>query len=207
MPRINKDTEYEKILTEYKQRYNVDTLDSPNDFANLRQMIRNQMTIAKLQDNLEGISAEDPSGLKKILDSIVALSEININLERTLGIDRKTRKNESSESVADYIQELRLRAKEFLDDPRRIMKVMCNDCKIMVGRISGVYESTAFTAAFQCPQCSKFITIERKERDIFHGVKNADWRRKFPIEIVQPARGKTTNIEGVANELVIGEDE
>lgn len=207
MPKVNKDTEYEKVLAEYKQRYNVDTLDSPNDFANLRQMIRNQMTISKLQDDLESISAQDPSGLKKILDSIVALSEININLERTLGIDRKTRKNESSESVADYIQELRLRAKEFLDDPRRFLKAMCPDCKILVGRINGVYESTAFTAAFQCPQCSKFVTIERKERDIFHGVKNAEWRRKFPIEIVQPVRGKTSDIESVANELVIGDEE
>jgi hypothetical protein len=171
-------------------------------------MIRNQILINKLQDELETQTAEDSTTLKKILDSIVALAEINMNLERTLGIDRKTRKKEASESVADYIQELVLRAKEFSDDPRRLTRVTCQDCKIVVGRISGVYDSTAYSAAFQCPQCMKFITIDRKERDIFYGVKDADWRRKFPIEIVQSKRSKTSSIEQVPNELIIGlEDE
>lgn len=196
--------EYDTILAEYKQRYNVDTLDSPNDLANLRQMIRNQILINKLQDNIEVQSSEDATALKKLLDSIVALSEININLERTLGIDRKTRKNDTSESVADYLQDLNVRAKEFVNDPKRLMRVMCRECKILVGRISGVYDSTSFSAAFQCPQCKKYATIDRKEQDIFYGVKDAEWRRKYPIEIIQSKRSKTLEIENTPNEFDIG---
>lgn len=201
-------TDYDTILAEYKIRYNVDTLDSPNDLANLRQMIRNQILITRLQDQMEELSKSDdfsPTELKKVLDSIVALSEVNVTLERTLGIDRKTRKNETSESTADYLLALKLRAKEFLDDPRRLTKVMCKECNILVGRLSGVYDSTAFQAAFQCPQCQKMITIQRKERDVLFGVKDAEWRKKYPIEIIQAKRSEIPNY-GIEPEVIIGDD-
>jgi len=32
---------FDRILEEYKSKYNVESLDSPNDIANLHTMIRN----------------------------------------------------------------------------------------------------------------------------------------------------------------------
>ena len=74
----------------------------------------------------------------------------------------------------------------------------------MVGRISGVYDTTEYNAAFQCPQCKKYTTVTRKERDIFFDVKNADWRRKYPIEVVQPKRVRNAPSIDVADDFVIG---
>lgn len=206
MARPKKNT-FETVLAEYRSKYNVDSLDSPNDVANLHAMIRNQLLIERLQDQLTTLTEDDdvdPTGIKKTLDSIVALSETNIALERTLGIDRKTRKQEASESVADYLTTLKQRAKEWLDNEDRLTKVHCKACGIMVGRISGVYETTAYEAWFQCPQCNKRIIIKRQEKDIFFDVKDAEWRRKYPIEIEQAKRTSAPTIN-MDDDLVIGD--
>lgn len=201
---------FDRMLNEYRQKFNVDTLDSPNDIANLHTMIRNQIIIEKLQSQMHDLTDQDeidPVAVKKILDSLVALSESNVVYERTLGIDRKSRKQESAESTADYIANLKTRAKEWLDNEERLTKVMCkNGCGIMVGRISGVYETTAYEASFQCPQCKKNTIIKRKERDIFYDVKDADWRRKYPIEVEQAKRVSAPSFDDIDNEMTIGEE-
>lgn len=200
---------FERKLAEYSEKFNVDSLDSPNDIANLHTMINNQMIIEKLQAQLQDLTDQDeidPIAVKKMLDSLVALSESNIVYERTLGIDRKTRKQESAESTADYIVGLKQRAKEWLDSDNRIIKVYCKSCDIMVGRISGVYETTAYHAEFQCPQCRKKIVVTRKERDVFFDVKDSQWRRKYPIEIEQAKRIAAPTFDEIPNDIEL-EDE
>lgn len=201
---------FDRILQEYRTKYNVESLDSPNDIANLHTMIRNQLIIEKLQAQMTDLTEGDdidPITVKKILDSLVALSESNVVYERTLGIDRKSRKQEASESVADYITGLKARAKEWLDNEERLTKVNCPHCNIMVGRISGVYDTTYYTASFQCPQCKKQITVTRQERDIFYDVKDADWRRKYPIEIEQAKRTAAPSFDNIEDDMVIGEED
>lgn len=203
---------FQDTLAEYKAKYNVESLDSPNDVANLHAMIRNGILIEQLQARLDELVTDpdgiNPQEIKRVLDSIVALSETNINYEKTLGIDRKTRKNEASESVADYLTTLKARAKEWLDNENRLTKVFCTKCQIMVGRVSGVYDTTHYEASFQCPQCKKHIVVRREEKDVFFDVKDADWRRKYPIDIEQPKRTKAPSaVKDIGADLTIGEDE
>lgn len=211
MPRKpSNELRFDRILNEYKGKYNVESLDSPNDIANLHTMIRNQMIIEKLQSQMNDLTEEDtidPIAIKKILDSLVALSESNVVYERTLGIDRKSRKQESDVSVAEYIVGLKARAKEWLDNEERLTKVQCkNGCGIMVGRISGVYDTTSYQASFQCPQCKKYTVIKRDEKDIFYDVKDASWRRQYPIEIEQAKRTKVPSFDDVDDDVLIGDD-
>ncbi len=208
--KISSEKRFELLLAEYKEKYNVDALDSPNDVANLHAMIRNQILIEELQFQLDlSVRSDDTidaNQIKKILDSIVALSETNMNYEKTLGIDRKSRKQQANESIEDYVTTLKQRAKEWIDHDDRLVKVYCKKCNIMVGRISGVYETTAYDAGFQCPQCKKYTTIKRVERDVFFDVKDAEWRRKYPIEIEQPKRTKAPTITNVDDDVIIGSD-
>jgi hypothetical protein len=202
-----KDKEFDRIMAEYREKYDVDSLQNPNDKANLETMIRNQLLIEKLQDRLDGIADNtdvDPMEVKKILDSITALSQTNMQYERTLGIDRKTRKTEQAESFPDYLKAIKTHGREFID--QRLTRVFCKSCNIMIGRISGVYDTTEFNAAFQCPQCKKFTTMVRKERDIFYDVKNPDWRRKFPMEVIQPKRAKNMPEIDLVDDVVIEDD-
>jgi len=207
--KANFDTRFELTMQEYGKRYDIDSLTNPNDLANLHTMIRNQLVIEELQIKMHELASQDAVGnavdVKKINDSIVALSQTNMQYEKTLGIDRRTRKQEQAETITDYIARIKLLSREFLDEHDRLKKVICKYCDIMIGRISGVYDTTYYTASFQCPQCKKQTVITRKERDIFFDVKDADWRRKYPIEIAQPKKAKDRPELPIAdNELIIG---
>lgn len=201
------DKEYNRILNEYSQKYDVENIVNPNDQANLSSMIRNQLLIEKLQarlDELAEVKDFDSMELKKVLDGIKALLETNLQLEKQLGIDRKTRKQQQQESFPEYLAGIKRLARDFLNNDEILTRVYCSSCKIMVGRISGVYDTTEYTAGFQCPQCKKYTTITRKERDIFFDVKDANWRRKYPISIVQPKRAKNAPNIDIEDDLVIG---
>lgn len=203
------DKNFDKIYRQYQEKYDLDDLSNPNDIANLSSMIKNQLLVDTLREKLDNSINEDdlnPTMLAKNLENIGRLSDANLQLEKALGLDRKTRKQQQQTSIVDITLRLKQMAKEFLDDDRRLTKVMCKQCKIMVGRISGVYNTTEYSAAFQCPQCRKNITIQRKERDVFYDVKDADWRRKYPIEIIQPAnRTKDAPIIEAEDDLIIGD--
>lgn len=207
MPRkriITKEEQFDSIMREYKERYDVDSLVNPNDVASLRNMIRNQLIIESLQERIETLAETDnfdSAELKKMLDGIRDLSDTNVKLERALGIDRKTRKTDQADSFPEHLAAIKKIGREFLEN--RIIRVQCKACKIMVGRISGVYDTTEFTGAFQCPQCQKFTTVSRKERDIFFDVKNADWRRKHPMEIIPAKRNKDAPDIDVAADVVL----
>lgn len=205
--RANTQTDYDRILKEYAERYDVDNIVNPNDQANLASMIRNQLLVEKLQQRLDELADNkdfDSMELKKVLDGIKALQETNLQLEKQLGIDRKTRKQQQQESFPDYLAGIKKLSREFLNNDERLTRVYCNACQIMVGRISGVYDTTQYNAAFQCPQCKKFITITRKERDVFFDIKDANWRKKYPAEVIQAKRTKNAPALDIADDIVIG---
>jgi len=208
-PKIIRDNRFEETLTQYRNKYNVDQLDSPNDIASLQTMIRNQILIEQLQERLDDIALDtkvDPMEIKKVLDSIVALSQTNLQYEKSLGIDRRTRKTDQADSIADHILRLKQLAYEFLENDDRLLKVTCADCSIMVGRVSGVYDTTYYYCIFQCPQCKKHIIVTRKEKDIFFDVKDADWRRKYPMEVIQAKKNKSAPIIHEIDDIVLGEE-
>lgn len=191
---MQRNKDFEEILEEYRSSYDIDSLATPNDRANLDTIIMNTLAVRRLQAQLLDLALENvvdnAADIKKINDSIRDLTNVNLTIERQLSIDRKTRRSESEQSVVEYINWLKATAKEFLDDNNRLLKVYCKKCNIMVGRISGVYDTTEFIAEFQCPQCNKMIKVHRKQKDVFFDIKDADWRRKFPMEIIQPTKMK-----------------
>ena len=202
---------FNKLYAEYASKYDLVGLDNPNDIANLRTMIYNQLMIDQLQENIQSTIAEGeemtPEALKKTLDSITLLSQQNLRLESQLGIDRKTRKDGQADNFGTYMVQLKQTAKEFID--KRLVKVFCKSCKVMVGRISGVYDTTQYNASFQCPQCKKITTVQRKERDVFFDQKDPDWRRKYMMEVIQPKQlsAKSTAIFDEDDELTLSNEE
>lgn len=201
---------FRKKLQEYAQRYDVEALDSPNDEANLHTMIRNQIIVDRMQQQMSELASADAvdnaGDIKKINDAMRDLIDRNLALERALGIDRVTRKKENQQSVADYISTLKVNAGEYLES--QFIRVFCPNCKILVGRVAPVHEHTSFDIAFQCSQCKKQIVVTRKERDVFFDVKDSDWRRKHPVEIIQPKKRRGgVDTSSVENDLVLDEEE
>ena len=194
-------------MDSYREKYDIGDNSTPNDIGNLETLVRNQIYIRRIQKRLDELSAENIEDsiqtMAKMQEGLMKLIDQNLAIERTLGIDRKSRKRDDSESVEGYIEDLKKSARSYLD--KIVIVVRCKSCKIMVGRVLPVHDHTEFKAQFQCSQCNKLAIVERKERDVFFDLKDrkgVEWRKKYPVEIKQSIE-ETIDVE---DENVITEE-
>lgn len=179
-----------QVRKQFEEDYDLSTLNNSNDRLNLDTLIRNIVLIERMDEEIDNLMARNDianqvATIDKLARTKDGLQTQNLTLERQLGIDRKSRKKDSDTSPAEYIIQLKQHAKEFLE--KRLTRVLCPDCKILVMRFSSAYDHTEFDIAAQCPQCNKFVTAKRKERDVFFDLSPRDkqWRKRYPIEIIQ----------------------
>ena len=196
----------------FADAYDLTTINNANDAANVELFITNSILIQQWQVQMNTLTDEDPvehiTTIKKLSDAVRDTIETNRKIEQQLGIDRKSRKKDASVSTAEYIMHLKETAREFAD--RRLIRVYCPDCKVMVFRFSPVHEHTAFGVGVQCSQCGKLVTAERTERDVLFDLKPNDrnWRKLYPVKIKQPKKKRKGEIElDAAADIVISDDE
>lgn len=184
-----------QILKQFQEDYDLSTLNNSNDRLNLDTLIDNIAIIETIGEEIKRLmSSGDIAGAVAVIDKLArtkdGLQQQNVTIERQLGIDRKSRKKDNETSAAEYIIALKQHAKEFLE--KRLTKVFCPNCKILVLRFSAAYDHGEFDIAAQCPQCNKFVTVKRRERDVFYDLNPRDraWRKKYPIEVIQAKQNK-----------------
>lgn len=192
---ISKNSDYEEKfkqkLDAYARDYHVEELNASNDRAQLRMLISAELMLEAIEREIQHIIVSEDlidkaNEIKKLSDLVKDTAVTITNAQKTLAIDRKTRKSEETDSVAAYIRSLKRDAKQFLED--RLIKIYCLDCKVLCARFSPVHDHTAFQAAIQCSQCKKWIRANRAEKDIWFDMKkDSEWRRKYPVEIVPPS--------------------
>jgi hypothetical protein len=186
---------FKKRLSDYRKFYRVEDLNDANDRTILEAMVRYELILETAHHNLaqvleqaaeKGNLIEKSMDIKKLSDMARNAMEQVIVSQRTLDIDRKSRRDEENTSIVDYIKSLKAMAAGFVEE--RMIKVFCPYCKVMTGRIAPVHKHTAFLCAFQCSQCGKMTRARRDEKDVFFDVKDAEWRKPHPVQIVHPKR-------------------
>lgn len=205
---MTKSQRFSDILQEYSEKYDLATLSSPNDKANLEALINNQIIIESLQAKVQELIEDDPVSnidiIQRLSTSLRDSIERNLQLERALALDRKTRNSSSAESVADYIVSLKQTAQEFLE--KRLVKVYCPNCQILLARFSIVHDHSPFELRVKCNQCENDVTSAREEKDIFFDIKDSAWRKKYKYTVKQ-SKEKVTIDADVEDDIVLGEDE
>jgi len=201
---------YKAKLEGYAKAFRIEDLNDANDKSTLDIMLKTEIMIDDLQEQIQILidenAVENAGNIKKLADLLRDATGTITNLQRTLAIDRRSRKVEEEASVADYLRSLKREAYEFMD--KRIIKSYCPDCRVMVGRIYPVHDHTAFSVSFQCSQCKKLIRARREDRDVLFDVKDSHWRKKYRAEIIQPKKIKhmPIDMEGTDDDLVIEGD-
>jgi len=192
-PKTDFERRFQERLALYERDFDLSTLNQSSDKGLLDALIRQELLLENLQVSLQQITEDESidllnkmSDIKKFSDLIRDGTTSVTTLQRTLSIDRKTRKSDTVDSVADHIKKIKKEAAIFLD--KRLHKIYCPDCKVMVGRFSPVHDHTAFVVSVECSQCGRLVRMHREARDIWFDVKDADWRRKYNAEIVQPTK-------------------
>lgn len=205
---MTKSQRFSDILQEYSEKYDLATLSSPNDKANLEALINNQIIIESLQAKVQELIEDDPVSnidiIQRLSTSLRDSIERNLQLERALALDRKTRNSSSAESVADYIVSLKQTAQEFLE--KRLVKVYCPNCQVLLARFSIVHDHSPFELRVKCNQCENDVTSAREEKDIFFDIKDSAWRKKYKYTVKQ-SKEKVSIDADVEDDIVLGEDE
>lgn len=182
---------FQERLDAYTRDFQVDQLNNSNDQAQLHMLISAELMLRSLQEEIERIVGEEnlvekASDIKKLSDLIRDTTNSTMAIQKTLGIDRKTRKNEETDSVAGYIRSLKREAKNFLDE--RMLRLYCPTCKVMTGRFSAVHKHTKFKVSVECSQCGKMTQAHREGKDVWFDLgKDAAWRKQYPVEIILPS--------------------
>jgi hypothetical protein len=184
------DEKYQEKLDSYGRTFRIEELNDANDRSTLAIMLKTEVMIDDLQRQIQDLMDDDPVGnasnVKKLHDLLRDAGTMIVTYQKTLAIDRKTRKTEETASVADYIRTLKRDAADFIQ--QRIITVYCESCKVMVGRIYPVHDHTAFSTSFECSQCHKLMRARREQRDVLFDVKDANWRKKYAPEVIQPKK-------------------
>ena len=206
---MTKSRRFQEILADYADKYDLATLSSPNDRANLEMLINNQVIVESIQAKLQELTEEGPVEnidiIQRLGSSLRDIIERNLQLERALALDRKTRNSNSSESVAEYLVSLKQTAMDFLE--RRLMRVYCPDCNILVARCSIVHDHSPFLLRVKCTQCERDVVVERAERDVFFDIKDSAWRKKYRYKTVQPKKSEVDTSSFVEDDLLLADEE
>lgn len=209
MPRITVESRLEALRKKFAADYDLSSLNSSNDKSNLEQLLRftiaNEDLANELNNLIGGGASANVQDIVKISGAIDTLSTKCLALEKQLGIDRKTRRAENDvESVAEYIKELKLQSRDFLE--QRLTKVYCPDCKVMVMRFAPVHEHTKFSVECECSQCGKMVRAKRDSKDVLFDIapKDRAWRQKHPVVIEHPKKNASDEVDSEDDELTIG---
>lgn len=181
------DAEFQQLLHEYSEQFDLTTLNSANDKVALEQLIRNQVLIRRWQRELARVT--DPIELQKRTQAITTLIRSCQDIERQLKIDRKTRVGDGDMSVAQYIAALQEHAKTFLE--QRLQRMYCPRCNVLVFRYAPAHDHTAFTITATCSVCNKQVTVQRSAKGTLDDLPRTDrtWRYRHPVAVTTAASG------------------
>lgn len=181
------DERIEQRFQAYKKDYDLDNLNSSNDLALLRTLIQSEIVLEDLQLRLfelvqEGDLVENAAEIKKLSDLTRDMVLQNMKIQETLGIDRRSRRT-NEETPFDYIKKLKSAANAFLS--RRLIRMYCTKCNVMVARFAPVHAHTGYEVKAQCSQCKEYVVLTREPRDPLFDIPDRSWRTER-AEIVLP---------------------
>lgn len=165
---------FQEKLAKYYKDYDIDSLNDSNDKASLYALIRLEIAVERLQNDLNSALEVDETTRRKMISSIGEMLANSLSLQQSLAIDRKTRVGDAGETVPQFLTNLKRRAKEFME--KRLIKVYCPEDKILLGTFYR-FQQTKYTGKwqprkpliyrveFECPQCGLIIHGEDVLRD------------------------------------------
>jgi len=162
----SEDAAYERRFNQkmelFKAQFAVDMNDS-NDAMSLVMLARHSL---QSEDLDKQITAEmrrkgDSRNLKNLGDVQRSLVTSIKELQDSLGISRKTRKEEQTDDIPRWISETRQKALDFWQ--RKTIPILCESCQIELARFWLNFADSAnkIEAQLECPQCKEKVVFTR----------------------------------------------
>ena len=153
-----------KKLEILKEEYDLSDL-AANDMlqlTNLAEALASQDVYNKLLSEELDSEEANISRVKEIQRLITEVTKNIATISDSLKIDRKSREKKT-ESVPDYVKDLKLRAKRFLD--QRLSYIYCPKCKILVATMWLSRYNQGAKFKFICQKCNDSFIVSDSELD------------------------------------------
>jgi hypothetical protein len=142
----------EKRLSEFEQDYDLNDLKI-NDKATLRALVQAVISLEDYEQYLNnlrgaGISSENVYIFEKVNKVMSELRRDISDFQDDLKITRKQRKSDTEQSVIAYIDNLKEKAKKFLESKQRY--IFCSKCRTLLFTYWSLYPVSKNVIALTC---------------------------------------------------------
>lgn len=124
----------QRKIDEFGEDYDLEDLKA-NDKVTLRALVQAYITLEDLenyafQKRMEGIDEDSILAMDKMSNIMSRLRSDISNMQNDLKITRKVRKGDKEESVINYIEDLKLKAKKFYEE--KMSYIFCPKCDMLL---------------------------------------------------------------------------
>lgn len=171
-PDLEFDKRIAKEIEKFSEDYDLSDMKI-NDQIGLRALAQAMITLNDLEHasyrmRREGINLDNIVLADKIAKQMSDLRNDIIRLQDDLKISRKARKGEKEESVQSFLEEMKVKAKEFYEE--RMAYVLCPECNMLLGTVWFHYPEEKNSVRFTCKRkmpdnsyCNTVVTVTSKE--------------------------------------------
>lgn len=153
----------EDYFVKYQEDYDITEM-TENDRQALKELARVSVSLEDMVDAFE--EAKD-DGLwdvvGKINREIHRLRSDFSDLQRDLSITRRSRQETGQETIPDYIESLKKRAKHYMD--KMLKEIYCPQCNLLIAKIWMLYPKENNTLEFTCGKCGRHFEVDSFEKN------------------------------------------
>jgi RNase P subunit RPR2 len=151
----------EKIIESFKDDYDLSDMTG-NDRLALNELAR---TFILLEDTWQALNDAREEGDWSLYGAINReahrLRDDISTLQKDLSIARRSRQESGQRSVVDFIEDIKTRAKSFIDS--RLKEIYCPECKMLLAKAWFLYPDESNELALLCGRCGKAFKLESSD--------------------------------------------
>jgi hypothetical protein len=138
-----------------------------NDKLVLRALAQAYITLEDLEKysyihRLDGLSdSSSVFELEKLNNVMSGLRKDISSMQGDLKITRKVRKGDKEESVINYIENLKAKAKQFYKE--KMFYIFCDKCSMLIATVWFLWPEEFNKMAFHCKRCGEKVTVHSSE--------------------------------------------
>jgi hypothetical protein len=160
------ETRIKSKIDDFAEDYDLGDLKS-NDKLVLRALAQAYITLEDLEKysyvhRLDGLSdSSSVSELEKLNNVMSNLRKDISNMQGDLKITRKVRKGDKEESVINYIEDLKVKAKKFYAE--KLFYIFCPKCSMLVSTTWFLWPEEFNKLSFHCKRCNEKFSVHSQE--------------------------------------------
>ena len=144
------DERVKDVFTSFEDDYDLSDMTA-NDKLSLTETARIFVLLDDMEKALKRELNEGETDwirFEKINKIAATLRDDVSKLQRDLSITRKSRQDSEGQSVADFVMDLKVRAKSFLAD--RLCEVYCPKCSMLIAKVWFLYKEADNSLSLTC---------------------------------------------------------